>query len=839
MLFSANPFGEVTEGLLSSWSRRQRFSSFLPYMAYDPADKIYYNRDDSAGFLLSCAPLISGGDKAESALASILGILPPEAVLSVSLVSSPYILDSLREYKRIKVRARENPLLEKVIENYVSFLEQGTQGLPHFLGMPVRDYYVLFSFKLPRSSGKDLFEIRMAAKETLKGCGLFPADVEPISLLRFLFLIFNGHVDENLYWDEGRILSDQVILAETETRVHSDYMQIGENFWKCITPKQIPGQVSLHITKDLTGMTGGADDDSNQIPCHFIFTVVYTYDKGVANFIRTKASFFKKQSEGEDNILNRLIGAYAREHLEAVDNLEKGAKYIYSMPLLWLWSASREKLESAVARTKRLFGSQGYVPQEERGILVPLYISALPFGFYNKGGNMLRLQRQFLAPQKASAALAPVAADYRGGGRPHMLFVSRKGQLVSFDPFDKCARNKNLCVMGTTGGGKSFLLNTYVISMFAAGAVCRIFDLGYSYQKTCKMLGGYYLDLGEKLCLNPFSFVPADSDQQEMNYHLSNIAALIGTMVNADSDEELTQTEKNILKAAVDFAWEDSGPDAEINLIHQYLAKFPGLAGEEVEQICNNESECVRDLSNMAHQLAYNLSAWTSQGDFGSFFNGRATVDLVSSPLIVFEQERIRKVKALLRVVSLAVINATTAVLYLMDREIPKVLIYEECGTTLKGNDLYKAVIEEAYRRGRKNNVSTATVFQSPLDLSALGDVGDVILGNGDFQFFLPSPDYSSAIRKGILPLEGAGKILSSIGSARPRYTELGLKTPYGLGVVRVLVDSYMYWLATSDPEDWTAIQGETRECGGDMVKAIEHMAKMRDEKLSSLFSGL
>ena len=814
--------------------RKNKFSSYLPYAAYDPKSGLYWNKDDTNGFIFKCSPRIAENRELEKNIASLLGILSdiPGSVMSFSMLSSPNIKPHLERYKRLKKRSFSNPLLKSAIDKYVDFLERGTDGLPQLLNIPVRNLEVYVSFKAPvhARESESMAEIKATVFESLKGSYMNPVNVTPDELIPTLFMLLNGRI-EFVPWDPRSLISDQVILADTTIRIKGNVLQAGPNHFSCITPKHVPPEVSLTKMGKLIGEDRGPIDDSNQVPCHFMFTTVYSYDSKIANLIRSKAAFFKRQTEGEDSILIKTIGRYAEEHLKAVDELEKGKKYIYAMPMIWLWADSREKLKVGVERTKRLMSRQGFVPQVEDTLISPLFLASLPFGLYPHKGNMQQLDRYFLATEEEAACLAPVIGDYQGGGEPQMFFISRKGQLISFDPFDKTARNKNICVMGTTGGGKSFALNLLVLSMFASNSIVRIFDLGYSYRKLCRLMKGDYIDPSERrISLNPFSFIPDDCDERELKFHLDNIAALYGIAAYADTDQEPSQDQKNLLRGAVQYAWELAGKEAELYLAYEYLAHFPKLTGPELAELCKNKSSrCRTNLAKDAHLLAFNLTNWLENGTYGEWFNGKANVDLVSSPFIVFELEHLRRNPALLKVISLAVVNATTAVMYLLPRDIWKMVIFEECGIVLKGSDLFKTVVEEAYRRGRKNNVSTTTVFQSPLDLQKLGQVGDVILSNADYHLYLPSPDYSRAIKEKVLPLEGCEAILNSINSAKPRYSEIGIRTPYGLGVGRVVVDHFMYWLATSDPTDWTTIQNE--------VKSLEE--KRRDKRLEIAMDAL
>jgi len=809
-----NPY--VTPNLkeLKNLLKRNQFSKYLPYLAYDPKTGLYFNKDNSIGFIFKCSPRAFADEELKKNIAGLIELCDTKSILSITLAALPNITTYLKNYKKIKeIKTNENILLKKAVEKYTNFFQEGTKGLPHTLGVPIRNFEIYVAFKAKDKDLNTMNELKGTAKEILEGSYMNPEIVPAEELLKFLGIILNGK-EEKINWDAKKPLSKQIIKSNVSITVKNDHIKVGNRFFYCLTPKNVSSEMSLEKMGDIIGGNRGSVDDSNQIPAHFIFTTVYGYDDKSVNLIRSKASLFKRQAEGEDSILARTIGRYAQEHIDAVDKIEKGQKYYYSMPIFWVWNENKQKAVTAAERLKRLMTRQGFTAQLETSIPSPMLIAALPFGMYNEKGEFQQMDRFFLATETESATLAPVIADYKGGGTPHMLFVSRKAQLIPFDPFDKTAPNKNLCVMGTTGGGKSFMLNLYALSMYASGAIIRIFDLGYSYLKLCKMLGGYYLDPDERrICLNSFSFVPESQDKKEIDYYLDSIAGLTGIMAFSDTKEQVTQTQKNLLKGGVRYAWNEFGPEAGITNVFHYLAKFPQLAGQEVEELCDSpESECRKDLAQTAHHLAFNLAAWTTDGIFGEWFNGPANVDLLNSPFIVFELEKLRRVPALLKVVSLAVMNATTAVMYLMPRELKKVVIYEECGVTLQKDELYQAVVEEQYRRGRKNNVSTATVFQSPLDLQKLGPVGEVILGNAAYHFYLPSEDYPKAIKEKILPLEGFENYLASLDSVRPRYTEVGIKSPYGFGAARVIVDSYTYWLATSDPEDWTKLQYHAKQ---------------------------
>ncbi len=817
---------------------RNPFSKYLPYLAYDPERKVYLNKDGSLGFIFLCDPLWGDSEKARKIVASCIKELPEEGTLSFHFVSCDYLEPYFRNYLADK-KVRNNPLIEKCANSHVDFLRRCTRdGIPHMFGTPLRDFLLIVSASYPvkdqmRELESDwLREARASLNEQLKGAGLNPVNMDPDLLIRFLFNLFNGYWNERIGWQRSKPISSQIILADTSINFEWDRVRVGDNCWACITPKNLPAEWDTSEIAELTGPKDGPISDSRQITAHFMFTVTVRFDPALHSRIIKKAGLFFNQLKGDasKSVIGRLIGEYAQEHSEAATEIEKGERYYYVVPMLWIWHREREKLKSAVQKAKNLFVSKGFVPQEERGLLNVLFPLQFPLNFRLKASQIESLDRHFVLKAKEAAGLIPIEGDITGAGNPATFFISRKGQLVSFDPFYKGASNKNCVVFGSTGGGKSFNLNVLVYALYASGALIRIIDLGYSYQKQCNLFGGDYVDFSveEPISLNPFTFINAD-DSEDVAGALDSIVEMLLTMVFTGTDEPLRKEHRALLHYATRWAWREFGNDADVNAIYRYLAEFPHWAGDEVEELCKEPDEgCVPDLRNEAQRMAFALARWTDQGSFGKWVNGKATIDLRSSDFIVLEVEKLKRIPALLHVVSLLVVNAASASMYLSDRDRKKVLLFEECGILLKDNPYLESTIKEAYRRARKYNGAAITVFQSPLDLVALGEGGKVIAGNSAYTFYLPSDQYQAAVKEEFLGItKEMASILSEIRLVKPRYGEVGLKTPWGFGVVRTIIPGFLYYLITTDPDDWKAVTEKVRERLSGMKK-IDHETKTR-----------
>ncbi|KAB0982653.1 conjugal transfer protein TraC, partial [Cronobacter sakazakii] len=146
-------------------------------------------------------------------------------------------------------------------------------------------------------------------------------------------------------------------------------------------------------------------------------------------------------------------------------------------------------------------------------------------------------------------------------------------------------------------------------------------------------------------------------------------------------------------------------------------------------------------------------------------------------------------------------------------RSRESMILFEEIASMVKktGNismDGMSAMIDEGYRRARKYRGAMGIVLQSPLDLEVLPGLGPVVKANAQWRYYLASPMYDEAVKKGLIPGITEGfplKLLNSVRNARPRYGEVFIDCPLGMGVARLCVDQWRYWINTSDGTDVAA----------------------------------
>ena len=816
-LFGKN--GGLTYEELQKMSFRNRFSEFLPYIAYDADGQVYLNTDDTIGFLWECTPLVYADPSSFDVLRGLFtAATPDKSVLQFILYADPYIKPTMERYQNL--RTRDMDVIQAATKSVHEFISQGAEnGIDNFQKIPVRNFRLFVALKLPFHKDLNVSDIKDTVYEVLKGAYLFPEPIAPSDLIYLLMRLFNDHPPDQTHYDDTIPIRKQIILSETPIKTGWDRMEIGSRHFRCMTPKAMPERVDGFLFNYLTGDIWGVQSDTNQIRQPFFITVNVVFESLKAR-LHAKCNFVLQQ---------QAAGSFApslrrkqEEYTWATGEVEKGTPFVRIMPMVWVIGESEQQTREGVARVKRLWESRGFTMQEDRGIVNLLFLSSLPFGLYNTKNNLNSLDRDFLCDARSASFCLPIQADFKGGQEPYNLFVGRKGELIGIDLFDKRANNMNALVCAETGSGKSFFINYLVFNYFAANGIIRLIDIGGSYKKLCKMFGGVYIEFSKnsKMVINPFSNVV------NIKEDVSTIASIILQMTFSATNSLPTETERTLIKNAVYYAYENYGPDSDIDKVYEYLTNFPKYADEVLDIDCRENENCVADLRLLASKLAFNLRSFTSQGPYGHWFNGPSTLDISNDEFVVLELEELKKQPELFRIITLQILNYVTQDLYLSDRSRKRLIIFDEAWQFFKENDMLRNIIEEGYRRARKYGGSFTVITQSLMDLEMFGSVGDVIRDNSAYKFYLQSPSFEKARSRKIIDYDNfTMRLLKSVKSPKPRYSEIFMDTPVGVGISRLAVDPFSYYLFTSDANDIFKIE-ELVSSGKSYAEAIGHLVE-------------
>jgi len=800
--------GGFTRSELRRLTERDNFSEYFPWIAHDPKNQIYLNTDNTFGMMWECAPLAFACETTIRTLEGLFRVnLPDGSIMQFILFADPFVNQIVDTYTSMKLR--DSKLVRDVSDNVSRFFQEGVEGLGCLSGIPIRNFRMFFTVKFPvkDSAHVNLDEVFGTIQEVLRGAGLSPVVVNPGNLLDWLRRMLNEDPSANSsHYDDRNIIRKQVLLG-TKVEKRFSSLKFGSRHFRCVTPKSFPLNGDPIQTNQLFGGIMGMATDSDQIRTPFFFTLNIVL-RNQKNKLHTKCNMVLQQ-QGVGSFAPSLARK-KDEYLWAVDELERGTKFYRVIPIMWVYGSDEWLVNESVTRAKRVWEGQGYVMQEDKGILPILFISSLPFGLYDHGSNIDTLDRDHILPVDSIAVMLPVQGDFSGLGKPVMLFAGRKGNLFGLDIFNKGVNNHNAMVCASSGAGKSFFINYLVYNYFAMKSKIRIIDIGGSYKKMTKLFGARYLDFSEdsQVCLNPFTNII------DPEFDIPVIAPIVAQMVFSTGKTIPSETEMTLIKGAVRWAWQQEGNDADIDTVYEYLFNFDQYSSEGGE------------IKEAASRLAFNLADFKSDGTFGRFFNGKSSLDISNDEFVVLELEHLKSRKELFRVVTLQVINAVTQDLYLSDKSDQRLIVFDEAWQFLGESSTLKEVIEEGYRRARKYHGSFTIITQSVLDMKLFGGVGDVIRNNSAFKFYLESSDFEKALDEKLMDYdEFTMRILKSTKSNKPKYSEIFMDTPFGVGVGRLAVDPFSYYVFTSDASEITEIEAMV-DGGVSYEDAIREMVK-------------
>jgi conjugal transfer ATP-binding protein TraC len=381
--------GGVSKGQLERDIRRCKFSDYLPYLAYDPDGRIFVNADDTLGLIWDCAPVVFSGERTVKTLDGLLRIDFPEgAIMQFILHGDPYvepILARFREGKEVR-----GGLFREIAGALSEHFRAGADGRWGSAAPVLRNFRLLFCVKWPREARVSIPDVASMVAETLTGAGLAPEAIGPRDLLAWLRRLLNDNPGGDLTrYDEGLPIRRQAIFAETITTKTLDHVRIGRKEWRCLTPKAYPAAVDPLQTNQLFGGIDGSGLDSDQIPGPFLYCLtVLLEDQKTRLHTKTNMTLIQQGAGSFAPALARR----KEEYLWAAGEIERGVKFYKIIPTLWVYDEPG-KARKSLDRARRLWESQGYLMQEDRGILPILLIAALPFGLYDIGRNVDHIDR--------------------------------------------------------------------------------------------------------------------------------------------------------------------------------------------------------------------------------------------------------------------------------------------------------------------------------------------------------------------------------------------------------------------------------------------------------------
>ncbi len=525
-----------------------------------------------------------------------------------------------------------------------------------------------------------------------------------LSLLNF----YLAHEPDNIYpkpasYNASQLIRHQAVGRDFDVVISKDSLVLKgvnastgafETMASVMTIDALPSEYCLW--NNINNSTN-VEFPEQSIPCNHIISVIYQIDE------QTKAQRRANRKTGD--LDKKAKGDYAL----AVAGTEKKAKE---------WKTFRDDLASEKTRSCRMlynviffskpnecardieaarscFAYNGIKLALSRRLQAPYFLASMPFQFTNhlEKGFQLPTMMWPISSWNATQYM-PLLSDWHGTGMG-ILLPTLRNQFACINPFSgKLGTNYNLAVTGTSGGGKSFLIQMLMLNVLFNGGDLFIVDVGGSYKKLCHMLGGVYLEYSN-LAMNPFTHVKNIGKEIK---HIVGLFQLLACARNGGSDDDRGTLREAILKAFSQHAQKTLVDDVQAQLLNLY--------------------QLDREKYPTAKILAKNLDPYCTTAEHGKVFNAPSQLS-PNARIIVVDLKEIEDDENIRAPVLLSILAQFQSRMFDSDRARQKMCVLDEAWSLFTGEQIAVNFINRGFRTGRRHNASFVTITQGIEDYYA------------------------------------------------------------------------------------------------------------------------
>ena len=811
-----------------------QLTSVLPYRDFEPESGLFKNRS-TVGFLLKAVPLIGANEQIVHVLEDMIkSKLPRKTPISFHLVSSKLIgqqMDSgLSEFRWQGEHAQQ---FNRITRAYYQRATQQYFKSPSGLPLTLRDYRLYISFcvkakKITPAVMTEVMHIMKVLRASLDAAKI-PTEAANAQELASLVHTMMNHRHDQLFerpvsvgpYDElhQRCVDPTIDL---EVRPHDIVIKLSGEQGKTTTTRAM--NFMLENNPDMFMLWMGGDNISNLL----------SPDLSIASpFVITFVM------EGEDQASSQ--GEATRKYL---DN-EKKANSPYATLFPGVakkaheWKDIRERLNSNQTCVVRYyFNLTAFCPDDDEAALVceqqvlntfkkngitllsPTYmqlrnwLAMLPFihaeGLWDDikiGGATCR------AESRQAVNLIPVVADNRlcSGG---LLTPSYRNQLAFLDIYGDGLGNTNfnMAVTGTSGAGKTNLVQPILRSVLESGGIGWVFDMGDGYKSFCENVGGVYLD-GKSLKFNPFSNI---SNINESAERIRDQLAVL-----ASPNGSLDEIHHGLLLDAVQHAWHEKHNTARIDDVVSQL--------NVARQKARNDGSPT--LASRLDEIITLLGKYCSWGIYGEYFNSDTPSLQDDVKFVVLELGGLQDKPDLLVAVMFSLIIYIEDKMYRTPRDLKKCCTIDEGWKLLNfKNEKVGQFIETGYRTVRRHMGSFITISQNIKDFDAddASMAAKAAWGNSAFKIILKQDASEFKIYNQLRPNQFSDlerEIIRKFGAAKDQwFSSFMLRINDTSSFHRLFVDPLSRAMYSSTGKDFEFIR-EKRAQGVKIHDAVYQLA--------------
>ena len=650
--------------------------------------------------------------------------------------------------------------------------------------LSVRDTVTLLEAQLERSV-RTLDQLASSVAVQLADCSLRKLPKQ--DAFRFLrrLINFDAHVADASHLRYDTHLD--YFIADSPVECHRDHLRVGSHAVTVLSMKEPPSRTYAHMLADLL-----------RVPCEFVACLEWqrlSNEKIRKDIHARRRHFFNKrvsivnyaapETQPDEMLVDDSAGATVNQLGDALIEIETNGHFFGSASLtLLLHGADRESLRNAAAEALKTLAAHDGVFIEESYNLLNAWLAVVP------GNHAHNLRRLALLETNVADLSFAFAQDCGDEICPHLDTQA----LAVFETPEQTPYFFNLhvedvghaVVLGSTGSGKSFLLNFLITQLQQYDPRVVVLDLGHSYRKLATLLEGAYVELGVRIqavTINPFDL---DRPTAEQLHFLHSFTRVLlegedGFRVSHAADRELYEAIENLF------------------VLERPQRRLFTLA------------------SLVPRSLGARLHKWVDGGRYASVFDNPVDT-LALERLQVFDFEAMRSYPAVLEPLLFYVLHRVSTSVQSESETGLKICVLDEAWRLIQ-HPAVRGYVQEALKTWRKNNGAMLLASQS-LDDFASTDLLRTVIESCPTRLLLANPSMNIEQYRELLQLNDME--LSVLANLVPKRQVL-LKRPSLSRVLELNVDPKSYWIYTNTPIDNDRVASVFRELG--FAAGLDHLS--------------
>ncbi len=303
-------------------------------------------------------------------------------------------------------------------------------------------------------------------------------------------------------------------------------------------------------------------------------TVIYNQVIFLPNQKRELALLDKKKNRHASipNPSNQMAVEDIKQVQEVI--AREGKQLVYAHYNLIVAMDAQKDMQKVTNHLENIFSRQGIHISKRAYNQLELFVASFP-------GNVYRLSQdydRFLTLSDAALCLMYKERQTHGDDTPvKCYYTDRQGVPMPIDTTGKEGKikytnNSNFFVLGPSGSGKSFFMNTVVRQYYEQNTDVVIVDTGDSYEGLCSYFGGTYISYSKEkpISMNPFKVTETEYLQnfgEKKNFLMSLIFLIF------KGSQQPTKIEQYIIERTI------------IEYYREFFTPFEGFSEEEKKEL--------------------------------------------------------------------------------------------------------------------------------------------------------------------------------------------------------------------------------------------------------------